>query len=53
MYALVKFHDGIYHVCKSNLITCKGVTKATYSDRRKYPANIIAKNGKLEFFYIL
>ncbi|XP_067208798.1 uncharacterized protein [Linepithema humile] len=44
MYALVKFHDGIYHVCKSNLITCKGVTKATYSDRRKYPANIIAKN---------
>jgi len=48
MYALVKFYDGIYYICKSNLIAVnKGVIKAIYSDRRKYRANIIAKNGKL------
>jgi len=48
MYALVKFYDGIYYVCKSKFIAVnKGVINAMYSDRRKYPASIIAKNGKL------
>ncbi|XP_018393352.1 PREDICTED: suppressor of Mek1-like, partial [Cyphomyrmex costatus] len=45
MYALVKFYDDVYYVCKSNVITVnKGLTKAKYSDNRKYLAAIIAKN---------
>lgn len=51
MYALVKFYDDIYYVCKSNFITInKNIIKVTYSDKRKYPANIIAKNGKWKYF---
>lgn len=54
MYALVKFYDGIYYVCKSNFITInKGITKVTYSDKRRYPASVIAKNGKLKYFICL
>ncbi|XP_029162893.1 serine/threonine-protein kinase atg1-like isoform X2 [Nylanderia fulva] len=45
MYTLVKFYDDIYHVCTSNQITIKkNVTKATYSDKRSYPAIILVKN---------
>jgi len=48
MYALVKFYDDVYYVCKSNrIITTKNVTKAIYSDKRSYAATILAKNGKL------
>jgi len=51
MYSLVKFYDDIYYVCKSNLICVKkDIIKVTYNDRRKYPAIIIAKHGKLTFY---
>lgn len=54
MYALVQYNeDNIYYVCKSNCISnYKGVTKAIYSNRRKYEASIITKNGKLEYFSV-
>ncbi|XP_029170146.1 uncharacterized protein LOC114939876 isoform X4 [Nylanderia fulva] len=47
MYSLVKFYDGIHYVCKSNTISVsKGIIKATYSNRRRYTANILARNDK-------
>lgn len=47
MYALVKFYDDIYYVCKSStIIVSKGITKAMYSNKCRYAANILAKNGK-------
>jgi len=53
MFSLVKFYDDIYYVCKSTVISKKkGITKVTYSDKKKYPAIIIAKNGKLKHFII-
>jgi len=51
MYSSVKFYDEIYYVCKSNFICVKkGIIKATYNDRRKNPAIIIAKHSKLKHF---
>lgn len=47
MYALVKFYDDIHYVCKSNkVIIDKNIIKALYSDRRKYAATVLARNGK-------
>jgi len=52
MYALVQYKDNIYHISRSkNISNYKGVTKATYSDGRKYEASIIAKNGKLQHIF--
>ncbi|XP_077280477.1 uncharacterized protein LOC143907511 [Temnothorax americanus] len=45
MFALIKFYDNFYYVCKSNRIKrTKNGTKAKYSDGRNYAAIIIAKN---------
>jgi hypothetical protein len=53
MYTLIKFYNNDYYVCKSDLITINdGVIEATYSDQRKYAAEIIAKNGKFEHLLI-
>jgi len=53
MFTLVKFEDGIYYVCRSSNITVnEGILKAKYSDKRKYPATIIARNGKLKILFI-
>lgn len=52
MYALVQFYDNIHYVCKSNTITVKkDITKALYSDGRRYSANVLAKNGKYYTFH--
>lgn len=50
MYEIVKFYDDVHYVCPFNHIypTKKRVTKARYNDGIKYPATIIAKNGKLK-----
>lgn len=54
MYTLVKYEDNIYYICQSAKITkSQGVIKAKYSDGRRYPAIIIAKNGKLKLFIYL
>ncbi|XP_011067829.1 PREDICTED: uncharacterized protein PF11_0213-like [Acromyrmex echinatior] len=45
MFALVKFEDSIYYVCRSSNITVnKGIYKVKYSNNCKYSVVIIAKN---------